>query len=391
MIWIATHEAMRRHDNPLVQRALEQGEIGFVHLIPEHWTARAAFEWAIAKAFKKEMANYHIPVVFTKDFSSFQPLMYERTMERPDLIDASQVLTGQGKPYQKFTPFYKKALQLPFLKAEPTIQWKVQTSKEFPEDDSYTVPEWVQSFQFPYTTEEEVGALLATLDLTDYALYRDRIERQVVSQLSPAIAVGLVTVRTLVEQGLTEAAFVRQLIWRSFSQMTLANHPSAVTEPLYEKYATFPWRQDEQAFLRWKKGQTGYPIVDAAMRELWATGWMHNRNRMIVASFLTKHLGIDWRLGAAYFMETLIDADLANNTINWQWVAGVGVDSSPYFRIFNPIEQGKKFASTGRYIEEWCPEYKEVHAVQDGALIPHEWGRKRALMTYHEWKDGQNE
>ncbi len=151
-------------------------------------------------------------------------------------------------------------------------------------------------------------------------------------------------------------AFLRQLGWREFGHHLLRHFPSTPEHPLRETYARFPWRDDPAALEAWRRGLTGYPFVDAGMRELWATGWMHNRARLVTASFLVKHLLLPWRLGEDWFWDTLVDADLANNALGWQWVAGSGADAAPYFRVFNPVTQGRRYDPDGAYVRRWVPE-----------------------------------
>ncbi len=157
-------------------------------------------------------------------------------------------------------------------------------------------------------------------------------------------------------------AFLRQLGWREFGHHLLAAFPYTVERPLHERFLAFPWRDDPAALDAWRRGRTGFPIVDAAMRELWSTGWMHNRSRMLAGSFLVKDLLLPWRLGAAWFWDTLVDADLANNTLGWQWVSGCGADAAPYFRVFNPVTQGRRFDPDGACVHRWVPELKGLPA-----------------------------
>lgn len=159
-------------------------------------------------------------------------------------------------------------------------------------------------------------------------------------------------------------SYLRQLAWREFAYHLLVEHPETLTKPFNEEFRGFPWRRNARWLKAWQHGQTGYPFVDAGMRQLWTTGWMHNRVRMVVASFLVKHLLIPWQAGADWFLDTLVDADLANNTMGWQWVAGCGVDAAPYFRVFNPVLQGKKFDREGEYVRRWVPELRG---------LPSEW------------------
>lgn len=173
--------------------------------------------------------------------------------------------------------------------------------------------------------------------------------RRVAGAIETAAASGAV-------EGRAAEKYLAELGWREFSYSLLFAFPHLATRPWQPRFAEFPYREDPEAFRAWSRGLTGYPIVDAGMRELWATGYMHNRVRMIAASFLIKHLGIDWRRGEAWFWDTLCDADPANNPASWQWVAGSGADAAPYFRIFNPVLQGEKFDAEGTYVRRWIPE-----------------------------------
>jgi deoxyribodipyrimidine photo-lyase len=205
------------------------------------------------------------------------------------------------------------------------------------------------------------------------------------------------------------ASFLREVVWREFSTHLLFHFPQLPDEPLRENFADFPWAADDKAFDAWCRGETGYPFVDAGMRQLWHTGWMHNRVRMITASFLVKHLRVDWRRGEEWFWDTLVDADLANNSASWQWVAGCGTDAAPYFRIFNPITQAGKFDPDGDYIRTWVPELAAVPDEYLGApwempglereaaglrlgenypnpIVDHQTARKAALAAFDEIK-----
>ncbi len=163
--------------------------------------------------------------------------------------------------------------------------------------------------------------------------------------------------------------YLREIVWREFCYHLLFHFPALPEQPFRPEFSAFPWRQDDDALRAWQKGETGYPIVDAGMRQLWRTGWMHNRVRMIVASFLIKHLLLPWQAGEAWFWDTLVDADLANNAANWQWVAGSGADAAPYFRIFNPVLQGEKFDPEGDYVREFCPELAKLPAQRNSQAM----------------------
>jgi deoxyribodipyrimidine photo-lyase len=189
-----------------------------------------------------------------------------------------------------------------------------------------------------------------------YANERDQPGRAGTSRLSPHLHFGEISPREIWHALPGAGAYLRQLVWREFAHHLLHHFPHTPGEPLRPEFARFPWRSDPRALKAWQRGRTGYPIVDAGMRELWSTGWMHNRVRMIVASFLVKHLRLPWQEGAYWFWDTLVDADLANNTLGWQWSAGCGADAAPYFRIFNPMLQGEKFDPEGAYVRRWVPE-----------------------------------
>ncbi|MBP2669371.1 MAG: hypothetical protein H6Q80_1573, partial [Deltaproteobacteria bacterium] len=172
-------------------------------------------------------------------------------------------------------------------------------------------------------------------------------------------------------------AFLRQLVWREFAHHLLFHFPGTIHAPLRPEFGDFPWRDDPDAFSVWTRGRTGFPLVDAGMRQLWATGWMHNRVRMVAASFLVKHLLLPWQKGAAWFLDTLVDADLANNTFGWQWTAGCGADAAPWFRIFNPVLQGEKFDPQGDYVRKWIPELGRL----PGRWIHRPWDAPAAVLA----------
>jgi deoxyribodipyrimidine photo-lyase len=206
----------------------------------------------------------------------------------------------------------------------------------------------------------------------DYSVERDRPDRAGTSRLSPYLQFGEIGPRQVwhavrnrfadsKRSGKRKEApsgdpYLRQLVWREFAYHLLFHFPETPTNPLRAKFADFPWEDDPQALRAWQQGRTGYPYIDAGMRQLWQTGWMHNRVRMAVGSFLVKDLLIPWQRGAEWFWDTLVDADLANNTLGWQWVAGCGADAAPFFRIFNPVSQGEKFDPDGEYVRRWVPE-----------------------------------
>jgi len=289
------------------------------------------------------------------------------------------VLNGAGQPYKVFTPFMKALLASATTPAHTIGPRAIQTPTDITSDDidswalHPTRPDWSGGFDW---TPGEAGAAEALSvfvagGLKSYSAGRDRPAEPATSRLSPHLHSGEISPWRAVEAARKAAAdgrvpaaeaekFVAEIGWREFSAHLLHAFPQMTAAAFRPEYDAMPWRDDPAGLDAWKRGQTGYPVVDAGMRELWATGFMHNRVRMIVASFLIKHLLIDWREGEAWFWDTLVDADLASNVQNWQWVAGSGADASPYFRIFNPVTQGQKFDADGRYVRRWAPELRGV-------------------------------
>jgi len=308
-------------------------------------------------------------------------------LSHPDVLK-----TQSGKPYKVFTPFWKAATALgdppPPQPAPSTLEFGGPVSDSLPLDDLGllpTAPDWAGGLRDAWDPGE-AGAL-RRLDALDpvvrrYGEYRDWPGTDSTSRLSPHLHFGEVSVRQVwhavrgMEARLraTKGAemLLRQLYWRDFSAYLLYHFPTLPDLPLRSEFDRFPWSDDERALRAWQKGLTGFPIVDAGMRELWATGWMHNRVRMITASFLVKDLMIPWQRGADWFLDTLVDADLANNSASWQWVAGCGTDAAPYFRIFNPVLQGQKFDPQGAYVRRWVPELAGLpdHHIHDAWNAP---------------------
>jgi deoxyribodipyrimidine photo-lyase len=300
------------------------------------------------------------------------------------LFEPAAVRNSSGGPFRVFTPFWRACISglaqprapgrfCPAL--PPPRRWPaglpLQQLRLTP------VPDWAGGLRQVWEPGEEgararleqfVGGALA-----GYTRARELPAVKGTSRLSPHLHFGEISPHTLWhriktvlgkndDSALREAgdAFLRQLGWREFAWHVLVNIPGFDREPLRSDFRKFPWRQSALALKAWQRGQTGYPLVDAGMRELWATGWMHNRVRMVVASFLTKHLLLPWIEGARWFWDTLVDADLANNAFGWQWTAGCGADAAPYFRIFNPVSQGERFDPEGDYIRRWVPELSRL-------------------------------
>jgi deoxyribodipyrimidine photo-lyase len=297
------------------------------------------------------------------------------------LREPGTVLNKTGNPFQVFTPFWKHCLKLAEpdapLPAPQSIAGVAEPLASVPLDELRLKPTiaWDQGF-YPVWQPGEAGAL-AQLDtfcdaaMAGYASGRDIPGVRGTSRLSPHLHFGEVSPRQVwhaaqqavaTEQtpGLAGGAevFLREIGWRDFAHHLIFHFPHTATQPLRPEFADFPWLEDAEGLRAWQRGQTGYPVVDAGMRELWATGWIHNRVRMIVASFLVKDLLVSWQAGAAWFWDTLVDANLASNTLGWQWAGGCGADAAPYFRIFNPVLQGAKFDPDGAYVRHWVPELK---------------------------------
>lgn len=292
------------------------------------------------------------------------------------LYGPNEILTGQGTPYRVFTPFSRACLAA----GDPPPPLPAPRRWKSPET-------WPASESIDSLFAEEAGALKLPKEfapgargarrrlerflgegIADYAEARDRIDEEGTSGLAAHLHFGEISGREAWHavsertQGAGPGAsknawaFLRQLLWREFAALTLAEYPAMADEPIDESFRNFTWRRDARAFEAWKEGRTGYPLVDAAMRELAATGCMHNRLRMVTASFLSKHLLLPWTLGERWFWEKLLDADLANNAFGWQWVAGCGRDAAPFIRVFNPVAQGERFDPKGDYVRRWIPE-----------------------------------
>lgn len=285
-----------------------------------------------------------------------------------------EVLKNDGTPYTVYTPYKNKWLK----------QFK---EIKLPRFESEQLNNYLQ-IDIPFPSLEALGFEASPLkvrpyNLNDLDLYeqsRDFPARGKSSDLAPHLRFGTISIRQLVEKTKFRAVFLSELVWREFFMQILFHFPHVTTENFKSKYDSVEWRNDLEEFEKWKKGETGYPMVDAGMRELNQTGYMHNRVRMITAGFLCKHLLIDWRWGEAYFASKLMDYEQASNNGNWQWSAGTGCDSAPYFRIFNPSEQIKKFDKQLVYIKKWIPELNSLE--YPTPMVDHKYARERALMTY---------
>ncbi len=347
------------------------------------------------------------------------------------------IKTQTGGPYRVFTPFWRAlraiGAEAPGLHAPE----RIIAPEAWPQSDRLedwalqpSSPDWASGFREQWTPGEAGAqarlAAFAAEQVFDYTGKRNLPGIDGTSRLSPHLHFGeigprqvwaAVTAEAMVQTGDPSPegvdVFLSEIAWREFSYHLLFHNPTLPSQALHPEFEAMPWSHGRKALRAWQQGRTGYPIVDAGMRELWTTGWMHNRVRMITASFLIKHLMIDWRVGEAWFWDTLVDADLASNSASWQWVAGCGADAAPYFRIFNPVLQGEKFDSDGAYVRRWVPEIaglpnKLLHApwtakphelraagVELGRTYPrpmvdHAAARQRALAAYDEIKKGRD-
>jgi deoxyribodipyrimidine photo-lyase len=353
-----------------------------------------------AEAFKSISLKYKIDKVFANhdyeayalqrdksiaDFLKTKDILFE-TYKDQVILEKNEVLKDDGKPYTVFTPYSRK--------------WKAAL-KEF-HLKPYPVEKYFKNF-YKQAAKEMPALKLMGFDETEKHFPSKDLKDQLVSKYQdqrnfPAVAgtsklgvhlrFGTISIRQIAQQsmGLSET-FLNELIWRDFYQMILWHFPHVGKGKAFKPaYDNIEWRKDTGEFEKWCNGQTGYPIVDAGMRELNETGFMHNRVRMIVASFLTKHLLLDWRLGEAYFAEKLLDFDFAANNGGWQWASGSGCDSAPYFRVFNPYLQTKKFDPELKYINKWVTELNDF--TYPKPIVDHEFARKRCLEVY---KSGLND
>jgi deoxyribodipyrimidine photo-lyase len=378
------------------------------------------------------------PVVMEKDhllLSDFQESGLDiQTFEAHLMLPPWSITRAKNEPYKVFTAFYKafQKEKIPFpYKRLTRVKGSSQALDHVSVNDLKLLPaiHWTGTLEQTWEISER-GAwkqfkYFLRNGLARYKDERDFPVHSAHSSLSPYFAFGQISPRYLfhylrqkaetcetAEARTQVEAFVRQLVWREFAWHLLFHFPHTAAAPLYEKFNHFEWEEDEIAFTAWTKGLTGYPLVDAGMRELWATGFMHNRVRMVAGSFLVKHLLMPWQKGAAWFWDTLVDADLGNNTLGWQWVAGSGADAAPYFRIFNPTAQGEKFDGDGEYIRKWVPELQQlpdkyIHKPQEAPqdvltaasitlgityprpIVDHRAARERALERYNQLKSIQ--
>lgn len=345
--------------------------------------------------FSQLLNHYNIKAVYTNH--DYEPYARKRDDEIEKLLarngiafhsfkdqvlfEKNEVLKDDGKPYTIFTPYSRrwkeKADDIQY-RAYPVHLYK----KSFHKQAAREIPS-LASIGFAASSIDFPPATFDRTLISQYGQRRDFPSLDATSRLSVHLRFGTISIRQLALEAVSlSETFLNELVWREFYQMILWHFPQVVTRSFKPAYDKIRWRNNENEFGAWCNGMTGYPIVDAGMRELNATGFMHNRVRMITASFLTKHLLIDWRWGEAYFAKKLIDYELASNNGGWQWAAGSGCDAAPYFRIFNPALQTKKFDAELNYIRRWIPEHKKPG--YPTPIVGHEFARERCLKVYKE-------
>jgi deoxyribodipyrimidine photo-lyase len=374
---------------------------------------------------------------FSRDFAPWSGALEQRVKALCDdlgvschrhggflLHEPEAIRNGQGEPYKVYTPFSRACFAAGEPRAPkpaPKVSWARHGLISDPLESWSLLPKrpnWATGFEVAWQPGEAgAQALLGHFideALAHYAEGRDRPDKPFISRLSPHLHWGEISPHQVwhairaaaarqggrVDQGAEK--FLKELLWREFANHLLHHWPTFPSKSFRPEFEALPWICDEAALARWQRGETGYPIVDAGLRELWATGFMHNRVRMIVASFLIKHLQMDWRAGERWFWDTLVDADIANNSASWQWVAGCGADASPYYRIFNPMLQGAKFDPNGAYVKRWVPELRDVPsqhihapwemevppAAYPAPMVDHGKARARAMAAFASIKQG---
>jgi len=383
----------------------DDARVTFIHktLSDINDTLKGSFESSIAtfynkplEVFKQLVTNYSINTVFTNH--DYEPYAIKRDKDVKEFLktkninfksykdqvifETNEVVKDDGTPYKVYTPYSKKWIEA--LKNNPIKNYNSENN----------LSRLVKTINLPFLTLKDIGfkeskQKISPYDtsitlINQYEATRNFPAKNGTSKLGPHLRFGTISIRKMVKKALKSenTTFLKELIWREFFMQILWRFPQTITKSFKPKYDAIKWRNDQDEFKAWCKGKTGYPLVDAGMRELNETGFMHNRVRMLVGSFLCKHLLIDWRLGEAYFAEKLHDYEMSSNIGNWQWVAGCGVDAAPYFRIFNPTTQIQKFDKDHNYIKKWVPEYQELTYATP--IVEHKFARERCFQVYKE-------
>lgn len=346
--------------------------------------------------FKELLNSYTIEKVYSN--RDYEPYAKERDKSIFELLKAegvemigakdhvifekSEILTNNGDPYKVYSPYmrkWKEHFQTEMLESH-------ECHKHFEKLNKVKGHQALISLQEMGFSDEEIHPFpskkIKHEVIKNYHETRDIPSINGTTRMSIHLRFGTISIRALAKQAMKNEKYLNELIWRDFYQMIIHHFPESVNRSFKPEYDKIPWENNEQHFNRWCEGKTGYPIVDAGMRELNQTGFMHNRVRMVVASFLTKHLLIDWRWGEAYFARKLLDFELASNVGGWQWAASSGVDAQPYFRIFNPYSQQERFDKDEKYIKKWVPEYGTDEYPE--AIVEHKSARQKAIDTFKE-------
>ena len=360
----------------------------------EHNSSIAMFHGKPIDIFKHLVDSYDIGAVYTNhDYEPYAKARDEKvasflnenhiefkTFKDQVVFEKSEIVKKDGKPYMVYTPYMKlwkatfRTLDFRDFPSEMVLKNLIPTTN---------LPNLSLSDIGFIKSQQEIKPYLVTSSLIqNYEATRNFPSQDSTSKLGPHLRFGTVSIRKMVKKAITEKneIFWQELIWREFFTQILWHFPYTKNDSFKAKYDRIEWRNNEIEFKAWCEGKTGYPLVDAGMRQLNETGFMHNRVRMLVGSFLCKHLLIDWRWGEAYFGEKLHDYDMASNVGNWQWVAGCGVDAAPYFRIFNPTTQIQKFDKDLNYIKQWVPDFQEL--TYPMPIVDHKFARERCLETY---------
>ena len=361
----------------------------------DHGSSLALFYGKPETVWKQLIKDYNIDTVYTNH--DYEPYALERdeqikkllnkedidfkTYKDQVIFEKDEVVKGDGDPYVVYTP-YKNKWQEIFDECE---HLKIHYTSQHLEN-------LIQNSRLPNLDLSDMGFKKSSIEIPEYDVTPTLIQnyedtrnfpaQDGTSHLGPHLRFGTVSVRKMVKKAIAEknTVFWSELIWREFFMQILYHYPKTVNNAFRSKYDRIEWRNNKKEFEKWKKGETGYLLVDAGMRQLNTTGYMHNRVRMLVASFLCKHLLIDWRWGEAYFAEKLLDYEQSSNVGNWQWAAGSGVDAAPYFRIFNPMTQVDKFDKDKKYIKEFVPEFDTDDYPEK--MVDHKEARERCLKTY---------
>lgn len=363
--------------------------------LENHDSSIAIYHGKPEQVFKNLISEYNVQeVICNRDYEPYARKRDEKieqflsensidftTFKDQVIFEKDEVVKGDGSPYIVYTPYMKVWKQ------------KFEKAKDCNALATFTLFKGLyQSTELPDIQMKDIGFKNSEIEVPEYNTSANLIQNyektrnfpslDATSHLGPHLRFGTVSIRKIMEKATSEKneIFWQELIWREFFMQILWHFPETLENAFKKKYDRIEWRNNELEFTKWKEGKTGYPLVDAGMRQLNATGYMHNRVRMLVASFLCKHLLIDWRWGEAYFAEKLLDYEMASNVGNWQWAAGSGVDAAPYFRIFNPTTQIEKFDKQHDYIKKWIPEFGTENYPEK--IVDHKEARDRCLRVY---------